>query len=127
MLLAIYGLRGFQAFSFIFTLRKQLLFRNVKVSINSSYTRFESLDDSRLPHSTSVVTILNDSMEDLLVNLEFWFVTHFFPTYLIAKIPEMHLLKIPALNSVSIITLVIIWSIAVAVMPLLVWVCSCET
>ena len=71
MLLAIYGLRGFQAFSFIFTLRKQLLFRNVKVSINSSYTRFESLDDSRLPHSTSVVTILNDSMEDLLVNLEF--------------------------------------------------------
>lgn len=71
MFLAVYGLRGFQAFTFIFTLRKQFLFRNVKLSINSSYTRFESLDDSRLPHSTSVVTILNDSMEDLLVNLEF--------------------------------------------------------
>ena len=63
MFLAVYGLRGFQAFTFIFTLRKQFLFRNVKLSINSSYTRFESLDDSRLPSSTSVVTILNDSME----------------------------------------------------------------
>ena len=63
MFLAVYGLRGFQAFTFILTLRKQFLFRNVKLSINSSYTRFESLDDSRLPSSTSVVTILNDSME----------------------------------------------------------------
>ena len=63
MFLAVYGLRGFQAFTFIFTLRKQFLFTNVKLSINSSYTRFESLDDSRLPSSTSVVTILNDSME----------------------------------------------------------------
>ena len=50
----------------------------------------------------------------------FWFVTHFFLTYLkrwydIGKGSEMQIFKIPILKSVSIITLVMIWSMAVAV------------
>ena len=44
MPLVIRGLKGYRAFTFIFTLGKQSLSRDIKVSRNSLKARFESLD-----------------------------------------------------------------------------------
>ena len=44
MPLVIHGLKGYRAFTFIFTLGKQSPSRDIKVSRNSLKARFESLD-----------------------------------------------------------------------------------